>query len=57
MYSAFQRAISEDRTFVDRFPDIDIGNVFESWVQNPGSPVLIVNVNMDTGVVSLEQVS
>lgn len=57
MYSAFRRAVSEDRTFANRYPGIDIGNVFDSWVQNRGSPVLNVDVNMQTGLVNIEQVS
>lgn len=57
MYSAFRTAASEDPSFTARFPGIDIGNVFDSWVQNRGSPVLNVNVNMDNGEVTVEQVS
>lgn len=57
MYSAFSRAVSEDPTFANRYGDIDIERVFDSWVQNRGSPVLKVAVNMTTGVVSVEQVS
>lgn len=56
MYSAFRRAVSEDRTFVDRYPEVDIGDVFDTWVQNRGSPVLDVNVNMNTGQVTVTQV-
>lgn len=56
MYSAFRRAVSEDRTFADRYPDVDIGDVFDTWVQNRGSPVLDVDVNMNTGLVTVTQV-
>ncbi|XP_052753554.1 membrane alanyl aminopeptidase-like [Galleria mellonella] len=55
MYNAFKRATSEDLEFTRNFPDVDIGKVFDSWVQNPGSPV--VNVTLDTanGVITVEQ--
>lgn len=56
MYAAFRTAVSQDPTFARDFPNIDIGRVFESWVQNPGSPVVNVYVNMTNGEVTLTQV-
>ncbi|XP_013142032.1 PREDICTED: membrane alanyl aminopeptidase-like [Papilio polytes] len=55
MYAAFRTAVSQDPTFARDFPNIDIGRVFESWVQNPGSPVVNVYVNMTSGEVTLTQ--
>lgn len=57
MYNAFRRSLSEDRTFEYRYPGIDIESVFDSWVQNRGSPVLNVELNENNGVVSIDQVS
>ncbi|KAL0882639.1 hypothetical protein ABMA27_001074 [Loxostege sticticalis] len=55
MYRALRRAAYEDITFSRMFPNQDIGEILDSWVQNAGSPVVNVNVNMDTGVISLKQ--
>ncbi|CAF4959373.1 unnamed protein product [Pieris macdunnoughi] len=55
MYAAFRRAVSEDPTFATAYPGIDIGTVFDGWVQNAGAPVVEVNVNMTSGLVSLTQ--
>ncbi|XP_060801843.1 membrane alanyl aminopeptidase [Amyelois transitella] len=55
MYAAFQRATGEDLDFQRRYPGVDIGEVFDSWVQNRGSPVLNVNFNMDTGIITVTQ--
>nr|XP_026484265.1 uncharacterized protein LOC113392185 [Vanessa tameamea] len=55
MYNAFRRACSEDPTFQTTYPNIDIGVVFDNWVQNPGSPVLNVDVNMSTGQITITQ--
>ncbi|XP_053604248.1 membrane alanyl aminopeptidase-like [Plodia interpunctella] len=55
MYAAFRRAASEDLDFERRYPNIDIGEVFDSWVQNPGAPVLNVDFNMNTGVITITQ--
>ncbi|XP_059049754.1 membrane alanyl aminopeptidase-like [Achroia grisella] len=55
MYDAFRRATSEDFEFSTAYPGVDIGVVFDSWVQNPGSPVLNVSVNTQTGVITVTQ--
>ncbi|KAM3967318.1 aminopeptidase N [Aphomia sociella] len=55
MYNAFRRATSEDLEFSTAYPNIDIGQVFDSWVQNSGSPVVKVDNNMDTGVITVTQ--
>ncbi|CAK1599082.1 unnamed protein product [Parnassius mnemosyne] len=55
MYAAFRTAVSQDPTFARDFPNIDIGQVFDSWVQNPGSPVVNVYVNMTSGEIILNQ--
>nr|AAK58066.1 110 kDa aminopeptidase [Heliothis virescens] len=55
MYAAFKQAVSEDFTFERDFPGIDVGAVFDTWVQNRGSPVLNVARNSNTGVISVSQ--
>ncbi|CAH2070914.1 unnamed protein product, partial [Iphiclides podalirius] len=56
MYAAFRRAVSQDASFARDFPNIDIGRVFDSWVQNPGAPVVNVNVNMSNGEITVSQI-
>lgn len=56
MYAAFRTAVSQDPSFARNFPNIDIGRVFDSWVQNPGAPVVNVNVDMTTGAINITQV-
>ena len=56
MYEAFRRAVAQDASFQVSYPGVDVGAVFDSWVQNPGAPVVNVNVNMDNGVISIAQV-
>lgn len=53
---ALRQAASEDHVFTRDFPNVDVGAVLNSWVQAPGSPVVNVNVNTATGVISLTQV-
>ncbi|VVD01641.1 unnamed protein product [Leptidea sinapis] len=55
MYEAFRVTVNQDSTFAAAYPNIDIGAVFESWVQNPGSPVVDVAVNMTTGLITVTQ--
>ncbi|CAH1647275.1 unnamed protein product [Spodoptera littoralis] len=55
MYQAFDKAIAEDHTFLSDFPNINFGNVFDSWVQNRGSPVVEVTRDPESGVVVVEQ--
>ncbi|XP_068631129.1 membrane alanyl aminopeptidase-like [Battus philenor] len=55
MYAAFRSAVSQDPTFARDFPNVDIAQVFDSWVQNPGAPVVNVYVNMTSGLISLTQ--
>lgn len=56
LYNAMRRAASEDLSFVRDFPNVDVGAVLDSWVQNGGSPVLNVNVNMNNGQITIQQV-
>lgn len=56
VYNGFRQAVSEDFEFVRDYPNVDVGAIFDSWVQNPGAPVINVNVNTDTGLISLTQV-
>lgn len=55
MYAAFRAAVAEDGT-LSQFPGVDVGAVFDSYVQNPGAPVVNVAVNHDTGVITVTQV-
>ncbi|KAJ2952361.1 hypothetical protein O0L34_g4646 [Tuta absoluta] len=55
MYAAFRIAVNEDRTFASRFPGIDVGQVFDSWVQQAGSPVINVNVTGNGQVVIAQE--
>nr|QBI71859.1 aminopeptidase N4b [Plutella xylostella] len=54
MYTAFRRAVREDNT-LSQLPGVDIGDVFDSWVQNPGAPVVKVDVDYATGAISVSQ--
>lgn len=36
--------------------NIDIEDFIKYWVDQPGSPVLDVHVNMETGLIELSQV-
>lgn len=56
MYNALRKAVAEDPTFQATYPNVDIGVVLDSWIQNPGSPVVNVDVNMNTGLISITQV-
>ncbi|KOB70212.1 Uncharacterized protein OBRU01_15690 [Operophtera brumata] len=55
LYDAFRQATSEDLSYTQTYPGIEIGELFDSWVQNGGSPVVNVDVNMNTGVITLSQ--
>ncbi|CAK1546278.1 unnamed protein product [Leptosia nina] len=55
MYDSFRLAVAQDPTFATAYPRIDIGQLFDSWVQNPGSPVVEVQVNMISGLITLTQ--
>nr|QUJ23887.1 aminopeptidase N [Telchin licus licus] len=55
MYTAFKTVVATDDTFAATYPGIDIGEVFESWVQNPGSPVLNVEVDSAEGNIIVTQ--
>ncbi|CAG9795002.1 unnamed protein product [Diatraea saccharalis] len=55
LYTGLRRAASEDMTFRSLFPDVDIGEILDNWVQNPGSPVVNVHVNMTSGLITLTQ--
>lgn len=56
LYDALRQAASEDFTFARDFPNVNVGAVLDSWVQNPGAPVLRVDVNMETGLITVTQV-
>ncbi|XP_063377572.1 uncharacterized protein LOC134664758 [Cydia fagiglandana] len=55
MYDAFRSAVAADPTYAATYGTLDVGEVFDSWVQNPGSPVLNVDVNMNSGEITVTQ--
>ncbi|CAH0605716.1 unnamed protein product [Chrysodeixis includens] len=55
LYDALRQAAAEDFTFVRDYPGVNVGAVLDSWVQNPGAPVLKVDVNMESGVYTVSQ--
>nr|ADZ05468.1 aminopeptidase N4 [Cnaphalocrocis medinalis] len=55
LYNGLRRATLEDMNYRRDFMDIDIGEVLDSWVQNPGSPVVNVDVHMATGHIIIKQ--
>ncbi|XP_012552709.1 aminopeptidase N isoform X1 [Bombyx mori] len=55
LYAALRRAASEDHVFARDFPNVDVGEILDSWVQNPGSPVINVEFNTNNGVITLTQ--
>lgn len=56
MYAAFRQAVTEDGT-LSQFPGVDVGDVFDTWVQNPGAPVVTVSINYETGEITATQVN
>nr|ADZ57273.1 aminopeptidase N4 [Chilo suppressalis] len=55
LYDALRRAAAEDMEFRKLYPNVDVGAILDNWVQNPGSPVVNVHVNMSTGLITLTQ--
>lgn len=53
LFNAFEKAVQEDNA-INSF--ISIAGIMRYWVEQPGYPLINVNVNMDTGVMSLTQV-
>jgi aminopeptidase N len=53
LYKAFDKAILEDKTY----PYSNFTQYYETWVNQPGFPLLTVNVNHTTGTMTLHQVS
>ncbi|RVE53190.1 hypothetical protein evm_002023 [Chilo suppressalis] len=55
LYDALRRAAAEDMEFRRLYPNVDVGAILDNWVQNPGSPVVNVHVNMSTGLITFTQ--
>lgn len=55
MYAAFETAVAEDGS-LSQYTNVKITDVFDSWIQNPGAPVVHVNVDHSTGVITVKQV-
>nr|QBI71858.1 aminopeptidase N4a [Plutella xylostella] len=54
MYAAFETAVAEDGS-LSQYTNVKITDVFDSWIQNPGAPVVHVNVDHSTGVITVKQ--
>lgn len=52
LYNSFAIAVAEDNAISS---DLDIAEIMRYWVEQPGYPVLNVDVNMNTGVMKLSQ--
>ncbi|KAG6458913.1 hypothetical protein O3G_MSEX011120 [Manduca sexta] len=52
LFNAFGRAVREDGTLASGF---NIEHIMRFWVEQPGYPVLNVEVDMNTGVINLRQ--
>ncbi|XP_072939870.1 putative aminopeptidase-2 [Epargyreus clarus] len=52
LFNNFARAVREDQTLPS---GVDIAAMMRYWVEEPGYPLITVNVNMATGVMSISQ--
>ncbi|CAG9795006.1 unnamed protein product [Diatraea saccharalis] len=52
LYRAFDNATIQDNIQID---GLDITSFMDTWVDKPGYPLLTVNVNMNTGLMTLTQ--
>ncbi|CAH2070909.1 unnamed protein product, partial [Iphiclides podalirius] len=55
LYDAFAEAAQEDGT-LSEYRNFDFAEYYRVWVNEPGYPLLTVNVNHETGEMSLSQV-
>ncbi|CAK1546280.1 unnamed protein product [Leptosia nina] len=52
LYTNFAKAVAEDTPISS---DWDIAAIFQNWVEQPGSPVIDVYVDMNTGLMNITQ--
>ncbi|CAH2105881.1 unnamed protein product [Euphydryas editha] len=52
LFSNFARAVAEDNAISS---DLDIAQIIRYWVEEPGYPVLNVDVDMNSGIMRLSQ--
>lgn len=56
LYDAFKKAADEDST-LDKYTNFDFEEYYRVWVNEPGYPLLEVEVDHTTGNIKLSQVS
>ncbi|KAL4705517.1 hypothetical protein ACJJTC_011459 [Scirpophaga incertulas] len=54
LYNAFAKAIDEDKS-LQGYQHFNFTEYYDVWVNQPGYPILIVNVNHATGEIELKQ--
>ncbi|CAH2210681.1 jg12991, partial [Pararge aegeria aegeria] len=54
LFRAFQRAVNEDGTLRE-YENFDFADFYRIWVNEPGYPLLTVNVDHKSGVIALSQ--
>ncbi|XP_053603828.1 uncharacterized protein LOC128671405 [Plodia interpunctella] len=54
LYNAFAQAIEEDNS-LNQYPLFNFTDYYRIWVNEPGYPILTVNINYDNGEMSLHQ--
>lgn len=55
LYDAFMKAINEDMSLAP-YTDFNFTEYYRTWVNEPGYPILYVNVDHSTGDIALRQV-
>lgn len=55
LYDAFMHAINENNSLA-LYRDFNFTEYYRTWVNEPGYPILYVNVNHTTGDIALRQV-
>lgn len=56
LYNAFAEAVSTDNT-LSEYQGFDFAEYYRIWVNEPGYPILNVDINHSTGLISLRQVN
>ncbi|XP_048007613.1 membrane alanyl aminopeptidase-like [Leguminivora glycinivorella] len=54
LYKAFEEAIQEDGT-LNEYQGFSFEDFYRIWVNEPGTPILLVEINHETGAISLKQ--
>lgn len=56
LFRAFDKAVNEDGTLRE-YENFNFTDFYRIWVNEPGFPLLTVNVDHKSGTISLSQVS